>query len=177
MIIIKVENNYQDIINYLWAKGYTWNNGQNIFDYTPDEVNFLICYNDKSVIYYCSAYHKNSISLEQFKKENPITLEDLKPGMVIEHSGGKRLVYEMRGEKFGIIDNAHCPLNDYRKDLTSDIFGCDINKVYIVNTSSDLKTMLRYAVLIWERSKEVELTMDEIAKKFGIDVSQLKIKK
>jgi hypothetical protein len=31
--------------------------------------------------------------------------------------------------------------------------------------------------LLWERKKEVELTMDEIAKKFGVPVENLKIKK
>jgi hypothetical protein len=31
--------------------------------------------------------------------------------------------------------------------------------------------------LLWERQKEVELTMDEIAEKFGIPVKNLKIKK
>jgi hypothetical protein len=52
--------------------------------------------------------------------------------------------------------------------------------VYQINKPTNLHRVdVRSSVVtkVWEKPKEVELTMQQIADKFGIDVNQLKIKK
>lgn len=104
---------------------------------------------------------------------------DLKPGMVIEYANGeRRLVVEFHdtlallsnnswGDLENISEGLECSIN---KDFT-------INKVYEPWSMLGLSSMLKCVhPCIWER-KSVELTMEEIAEKFGINVEQLKIKK
>lgn len=105
---------------------------------------------------------------------------DLKPGMVVEYANGvRRLVIEFNDELVLLgymgwntlmhyTSNLECP-ND--KDFT-------INKIYQPQIILGLDTLLKTVhPCIWERPKSVELTMEEIAEKFGINVEQLKIKK
>ena len=98
----------------------------------------------------------------------------LKPGYVVEYDDGVRcvLTQDVHGNVFGveIHNNQHLAT---LKDLSH------IVAVYQITSPSNL----HYQVLfesntkkVWER-KEVELTMQQIADKFGIDVNQLKIKK
>ena len=75
-------------------------------------------------------------------------------------------------------------LEDYNDDLTvideHDNSGkWNIDKVFKVTTGCSIDAMLSGSFLepFWKRQKEVELTMDEIAEKFGIPVENLKIKK
>ena len=112
-----------------------------------------------------------------------MTKSDLKPGMVIEtREGNKALVIEVNGKlyytKWRTYNNIS---NYYNEDLTNEFSDLDVDKVYKISQPSPLSTLLDDTdlnlTLLWERSKEVELTMDEIAKKFGIEVAQLKIKK
>lgn len=100
----------------------------------------------------------------------------LKPGYVVEYEDGVRcvLTQDVHGNVFGVEihnDQHWTPL----KNLSH------IVAVYQITSPSNL----HYQVLfesstkkVWEKPKEeVELTMQQIADKFGIDVNQLKIKK
>lgn len=99
----------------------------------------------------------------------------LKPGYVVEYDDGSRFVItqDIHGNNFGLQLGAAImwdALNilDY------------IVKVYQIDRPGALhKTFIHdtHLTLVWEKPKEVELTMQEIADKFGINVSQLKIKK
>lgn len=99
----------------------------------------------------------------------------LKPGYVVEWDDGSRFVItqDVHGNNFGL-------------QLGAAIMWADFNhldgivKVYQINKPGALhKTFLHdtHLTLVWEKPKEVELTMQQIADKFGIDVNQLKIKK
>ena len=111
-------------------------------------------------------------NLKPMKKE----LKDyLKPGYVVEFDDGSKFVItqDVHGNNFGL-------------QLGADIMWADfihldgIVKVYQINKPGALHKTFTYdthLTLVWEKPKEVELTMQEIADKFGIDVNQLKIKK
>ena len=111
-------------------------------------------------------------NLKPMKKE----LKDyLKPGYVVEYDDGVRciLTQDVHGNVFGV--EIH---NDQHWAILKDL--SHIVAVYQINSPSNL----HYRVLfesstkkVWEKPEDVELTMQEIADKFGIDVNQLKIKK
>ena len=110
-------------------------------------------------------------NLKPMKKE----LKDyLKPGYIIEYEDGDRclLTQDIHGKVFG-IGIGKSQLWD---SLTE--FPDYIVAVYQINNPTHLHNINNWKELtkVWER-KEVELTMQEIADKFGIDVNQLKIKK
>ena len=98
----------------------------------------------------------------------------LKPGYVVEYDDGSRFVVtqDVHGNNFGI---------QLGTAIMWDSLGRldDIVKVYQIDRPGALhKTCVNdtHLTLVWER-KEVELTMQQIADKFGVDVNQLKIKK
>ena len=100
----------------------------------------------------------------------------LKPGYVVEYDDGVRciLTQDVHGNVFGV--EIH---NDQHWATLKDL--SHIVAVYQITSPSNL----HYQVLfesstkkVWEKPKEeIELTMQQIADKFGIDVNQLKIKK
>lgn len=114
-------------------------------------------------------------NLRPMKKELKELKDYLKPGYVIEYDDGSRFVItqDIHGNNFGLQLGASImwdALNilDY------------IVKVYQIDRPGALHKTFMYdthLTLVWEKPKEVELTMQEIADKFGINVSQLKIKK
>lgn len=104
---------------------------------------------------------------------------DLKPGMVIEYANGeRRLVIEFNNKLALLGDVGWDNLTNHTSDLECVITkNCTINKVYKPQDIRGLSFLLKIEhPCIWER-KSVELTMEEIAEKFGINVEQLKIKK
>nr|DAX08815.1 MAG TPA: YycC-like protein [Bacteriophage sp.] len=102
---------------------------------------------------------------------------EIKPGMVIEiQDNDKELSYVV----FPLL-NGRLGLICYNKSSWSAIeyfikyYSHKIICIYDL-TSEELGGLSRGKVL-WEKSKEVVLTMQEIADKLGIPVEQLKIKK
>lgn len=110
-------------------------------------------------------------NLKPMKKE----LKDyLKPGYVIEYEDGHPhvIVQDVHGNVFGIeIGNSQ-----YWTSLDGTLDN--IIAVYQIDSPSNLHMKFRrnHLTKVWER-KEVELTMQEIADKFGVDVKNLRIKK
>ena len=107
-------------------------------------------------------------NLKPMKKE----LKDyLKPGYVVENKKGNKhvLTQDVHGNVFGV----QLGKTLHWTSLTSTE---DIVAVYQIDCPSNLHLLDTDLTKVWER-KEVELTMQEIADKFGIDVNQLKIKK
>lgn len=98
----------------------------------------------------------------------------LKPGYVVEHTDGFKFIItqDVHGNNFG--------LQIGKADTWSSLTNLKlIDKIYQINEPGALHythIQDRHLTLVWERT-EVELTMQEIADKFGIDVNQLKIKK
>ena len=98
----------------------------------------------------------------------------LKPGYIVEYDDGDRyaITQDVHDNMFGIQlgkANQWSPLKSFHRIVT----------VYQINKPTNLHWVdVKSSVVtkVWER-KEVELTMQEIADKFGISVDQLKIKK
>lgn len=177
-MIIKIENNLKEILLYLEVLNYRWNNDEKPTEYKPhNSCDYLVVRNNH--ITYGSG--REGVSFEEFKKHNPIQKEHLRSGMVVEFKNRQRcLVIDFMGELLLISNEGCCyALSGHKEDLTCLFDALSINKVFIVS-AAHLACMLsknNSDGQIWKRPKEVELTMDEIAEKFGIDVSQLKIKK
>ena len=111
--------------------------------------------------------------------------QDIQLGMAIEYHCGKRaLVISVNNEVLFSDSNGYMRLEDYNDDLLvinrhDDSDKWDIDKIFKVTMGCSIDAMLKgyFLKLLWERQQEVELTLDEIAEKFGIPVENLKIKK
>lgn len=134
--------------------------------------------NNNSLTYYVnnidgtSAGQTTTMFLKPMKQKE---LKDyLKPGYVVEYDDGVRciLTQDAHGNVFGVeIHNDQCWAT--LTDLSH------IVAVYQITSPSNLHYRALFdssTKKIWER-KEVELTMQEIADKFGVDVKNLRIKK
>lgn len=192
-IVIKDFNNDQleYLLQYLINRDYKWCHKelQTIDDikYFGDEK-IEVLYLDPYTLRYSSAkYLRESLPKYEVLTLNDLQMkkQDIKLGMVIEyHCGKKALVISVNDEVLFSDTNGFMRLKDYNDDLlvidrhsTSDMW--DIDKIFKVTVECSIDTMLNgcFLKLLWERQKEVELTMDEIAEKFGIPVKNLKIKK
>lgn len=194
-ILIKDFSNDQlkYLLQYLINRGYRWNHKelQTINDikyFGTDIIEVLYLDYTPHLLRYSTAKYLR----EHLPEYEVITLNDLEMkkqdiqlGMVIEyHCGKKALVISVNNEVLFSDNNGFMRLKDYNDDLlvidrhnTSDMW--DIDKIFKVTVECSIDTMLNgnFLKLLWERQKEVELTMDEIAEKFGIPVKNLKIKK
>ena len=174
---IKRNNNSKQILRYLEILGYTWQSGDKPTEWSPSvHHNCFTVWSEHMIIGH--SMEDVTMSFEEFKRQNPIQQKHLRSGMIVEYANGKRrLVTDIMGRLVLISEDGFQPLSEYNEDLT--IYDCPnttINKVGISEPYC-LDVMLKGATIIWERPKEIELTMDEIAEKFGISVEQLKIKK
>ena len=193
-IVIKDFNNNQleYLLQYLINRGYKWGQGDlleisgDIKHFVSDGIEVLYLYHSSRIISYSSVKYLR----EHLPEYEVITLNDLQMkkqdiqlGMVVEYHCGKRaLVISVNNEVLFSDTNGYMRLKDYDDDLLvidSNSNKWDIDKIFKVTVESSISTMLNsnFLKLLWERQKEVELTMDEIAEKFGIPVEQLKIKK
>lgn len=194
-ILIKDFSNDQlkYLLQYLINRGYRWNHkelqtindikyfGTDIIevlylDYTPHLLRYSTA---KYLREHLPEYEVITLNDLQMKKQ------DIQLGMVIEyHCGKKALVISVNNEVLFSDNNGYMRLENYNDDLLvvnrhEDSGKWDIDKVFDVTFGCSIDTMLNGSLLrlLWERQKEVELTMDEIAEKFGIPVKNLKIKK
>ena len=99
----------------------------------------------------------------------------LKPGYVVEYEDGNKFVItqDVHGNNFG-LQLGYATMWDSLEMLDG------IVKVYQINYPGALHQTHKHdthLTLVWEKPEEIELTMQQIADKFGIDVNQLKIKK
>lgn len=138
-----------------------------------DENNNTLTYHVNNIDGTSAGQATTTMFLKSMKQKK---LKDyLKPGYVIEYEDGNKFIItqDVHGNNFGIqLGNAI---------MWSSLDVLDsIVKVYQINRPGALhKTFIydTHLTLVWEKPKEVELTMQQIADKFGIDVNQLKIKK
>lgn len=104
-------------------------------------------------------------------------VEDLKTGMRLTFKNGETAIV-LRGTTIGDIyscigsDGAWGLLNNFT--MRHDMGDCTVIKVENANNNYDF---LHEYKTIWERKEVLEVSIDEIAEKFGIPVKQLKIKK
>lgn len=121
---------------------------------------------------------KENENLEE-KQVNPIMkqkeLKDyLKPGYIVEYDGGSRFVItqDVHGNNFG-LQLGTAIMWASLDTLDSIVKVYQIDRPGALHKTFDQDTHL---TLVWEKPKKVELTMQEIANRLGIDVKQLRIK-
>lgn len=186
-------NQLEYLLQYLINRGYKWIHKElqainDIKYFGNDTIEVLYLDYTPHLLRYSTAKYLR----EHLPEYEVITLNDLQMkkqdiqlGMVIEYHCGKRaLVISVNDEVLFSDNNGYMRLKDYNDDLLvidrhNDSGKWDIDKIFKVTLGCSIDTMLNgsFLKLLWERQKEVELTMDEIAEKFGIPVKNLKIKK
>ena len=110
---------------------------------------------------------------------------DLKSGMSVKlRNGEKGLIVDVNNIKIiQYVDDWDNLNASYTTDLkyssNSNLAGYDIMEVYrILNYDCVIRENLcKPENLIWKRKEVTELTMQEIADKFGVDVNNIKVKK
>ena len=129
---------------------------------------------------------KYEISFNKFK-EKYIETEDLRrllqPGLIVRTRNNDRFIL-IKGTDTVFLSgkNAWISMSNIKEDLINEFNSdYDIMEIYQSNLGFNadfyLDTDIAYKVTVWKREETVELTLDEIANKFGIDIKQLKIKK
>lgn len=113
-----------------------------------------------------------------YKRNNmkKFTKADLKSGMVVETARKKKALVV---NNMIIYNTSFDNLENYKEDLTNRIIPeLDIIKVYEQSDfwGRGLSNGIEHGELLWERGELVEVTMQEIADKFGVPIEQLRIK-
>ena len=130
----------------------------------------------------CSYVPEDSVSTDNF------TINDLKPGMIVEtyRSGFGLIMLNAKNELILVGKNI------YTEGSIDKCYNLDLTAKHSYNNNLNIKAIyyLKKGVflneylfdkdnlnLIWKRSETLELSIDEIAKKFNVDTSLIRIKK
>ena len=115
-----------------------------------------------------------------FRKEKEMTKKELKTGMVVEYrDGDKRMV--LLGNQVGdvlICGTGWEDLDNYRDDLCHNHHEqLDIVAVYEPHHKREMNPLCwKEQKCIWRRSEVKEVTLSEIAEKFGVSVESIRVK-
>ena len=107
---------------------------------------------------------------------------DLKSGMSVKLRNGQiGFIVDVFGEKIIQYEKNWTDLEQYNQDLRVATTNCDewdIMEVYTILSYDCVirKNLCKPENLIWKRKEVTELTMQEIADKFGISINSLRIK-
>lgn len=130
----------------------------------------------------CSGSERTDKTSVIFKEIKTMTKSDLKLGMVVECKDGDCFLVLNENLAVGLCD-CYLRFNDLDENLVCWVCE-DVTIVKVYNTDKvkcmGFESILKQKeelTLIWERPREVVLTMEQIAQKFEVDVNQLKIKK
>src|SRR5574344_472211 len=118
-----------------------------------------------------------------YKDNNNMRKSDFKSGMSVKLRNGQiGFIVDVFGEKIIQYENTWYNLDkEYNQDLRLITTNCDewdIMEVYrILNYDCVIrKNLCKPENLIWKRKEVTELTMQEIADKFGVSINDLRIK-
>lgn len=107
------------------------------------------------------------------EKKKEFVKGNLKPGMVVECKNGSRyLVVNNFERKFLLGKTNYCSLDNYNDNLEHLVGDFDIIKIYFPKYTGNLDFILKHASidsenLIWEKEGIKEVTLKEVADKFG----------
>ena len=186
----KTEEEAIDFCRVMHESGRKWASGDSYIKY-PRFSDYLdeTCYNFNNGSYsYRNWYERRDFTILEWSDfmEKEFTLSDLKVGMLIENKGGERYVVAetINGQLIGTNETGFTELENYNADMTFMWKGCEYRFYDIVKVYSKRRRGVNmygcdtdYRDLLFQRKEPKELTMQEIADKFGIPVEQLKIKK
>lgn len=182
----KTEEEAKDFCRVMHENMRAWKGGI----YYIDETNYgkygdRTCYAfNMGEFCYIDFYKRNDYTILKWEDfmEKEFTLGDLKVGMLIENKEGEKFIIAetIDGRLIGTNETGFTDLKNYDTDMTCWEFApYDIMKVY----NKPERNRRFYTCdttnrdLLFQRKEPKELTMQEIADKFGIPVDQLKIRK
>ena len=176
----KTEKEAKEFCKVMDTDGRKWRSGASYLSKSCWEL-----HQGSSVYYFndgIAYFGKTGYTILEWEDFMEFTKDDLKIGYVVEFRNGDfRMVMECQEERVFTSNYGFMRFNDYMDNLSS--FGLtktyDIMKVWGF-ARSRYKTLIIDTCdreLLYERKEPKELTMQEIADKFGVDVKDLKIKK
>ena len=180
----KTEKEAEEFCKVMDEDGRTWNTGGSYID----ESNYVThktqtCYAlDDGRYSNLNFFKTEDYTILEWEDFMEFTKDDLKIGYVVQLRNGdyEIVINSFKGVVFMNM-GSYSYLNSYEKDLKCNglLEKYDVIKVWgfanDVIQSLFIGTISRE--LLWERKEPKELTMQEIADKFGVDVKDLKIKK
>lgn len=118
---------------------------------------------------------------ELLEEENMFTKDDLKVGQLMELRGGKKAIVMpyINGLCFVDENGFWCEPNEYNNEMLAVNKEYDIMAVFGLaeKASEAMMFSTRFRSLLWQREESpVELTIEEIAKKFGVEAGRVRIK-
>lgn len=121
------------------------------------------------------------INKEYTQKKNTFTIDDIKPGMVVElRNGSREIVLSTENNTiFTSRENDYSSglIETYHENLTHvDNKVYDIVKVYSIKSFCTILNVFNkeYLSIIWEKQK-LQISMKEIADKFGVNENEIEI--
>lgn len=120
----------------------------------------------------------NKSHCDVIEDKQGFTLKYLKTGMVVENRVGERgiiLLNTPDGDVIGGVGDNKLwgPLDNFNEDLTSSFGLSDIVKVYKPNSNMNMVSGTN-SELLWSRT--LEISIEDIAEKFGVDEDNIIIK-
>ena len=179
-------------LSILYSMGYKWLDGSSLLKFSSWEFYESNTYyevrDNKRIVYgNIFALEPSAILTAEdfinFYKNNNMQKSNIKSGMSVKLGNGEiGLVIGIDGREIIQFENSWIDIdNEYNQDLkliTTKYDDWDIMEVYrILNYDSVIrKNLCKPGNLIWRREEQKELTMQEIADKFGISINSLRIK-
>jgi len=168
--------------------GRIWSSGDSYLD----KNNYSSTRNNNIYYYFNEGFQgittPSGVHVLEWEDFMEFTKADLKAGYVVQYRDGEyRMIMPSQKGLYLVLGKNGCGmyLDNFNEDLTSFnkegvIAKCTIIAVFGYNEqgSNSLDVDWTYRPLLWSRKEPpMELTMQEIADKFGVDVKDLKIKK
>lgn len=182
-------------LSILDSMGYKWVNGNSLlksslWEFFESNTYYRVGDN-KSIAYgnISDIEPSNILKAEDFinlyKNNNNMQKSDFKSGMSVKlRNGEKGLIVDVNNIKIiQYVDDWDNLNTSYTTDLkysNSNLTGYDIMEVYNISEYSCVRRdcLCKECNLIWRRvEKFKEITMQEIADKFGVSINDLRIKK
>jgi len=180
----KTEKEAKEFCKVMDTDGRKWRSGASYLSKSCWEL-----HQGSSVYYFndgIAYFGKTGYTILEWEDFMEFTKDDLKIGYVVQFENGAYAMFvnTLIGLVFITQDGVFVKLTDYKGDLTT-FSNTDIEESYSIVkvfgfsrlTMATLNITPYDRELLWERKEPKELTMQEIADKFGVDVKDLKIKK
>ena len=127
---------------------------------------------------YCYGWFMNKFELVEDK--NMFEKKDLKTGMVVKIKDGRfyKVMLNTSDGDIMVSTDGYIYFTDINDDLTTRHLSLSIVEIYKPqDVSKSFSMNLHNLTSIWEREKPIkEVTLKEIADKFGVDVKSIRVK-
>lgn len=180
-----------ETLSILDSIGYKWYDGSSLlqsslWEWYDSSTCYYICENKKvTCVFKFDLVSSNILKAEDFFRLNKNNMQksNIKSGMSVKLRAGQMgLIVDVFGKRIIQFENNWANFDEnYNQDLkavNADI-RWDIMEVYRILDYDCVirKNLCKPENLKWRREEQKELTMQEIADKFGISINSLKIKK